>query len=180
MRIGVVADLMAFGVFAVNDTGIIIGVDTHHEKRGRDALCLQDVENARRVVGMGTVVKRQAENFAGRFATVLHHIRRRVLRVAFAVVAIGIRRIRDHARARVRGFRDFKNLAFTLRTRSLLAGFETVEFRAFEVVRRPCFALEHFPQTGILRAKAPEPHAAEVLIAHRDHLIERGDGIEKP
>src|SRR5690348_10428426 len=63
MRVRVIADLVAVGVFAFDDVGIAVGFDAYDEEAGRDVLLFEDAQNLRRPGRIGAVVESKREEF---------------------------------------------------------------------------------------------------------------------
>src|SRR5262249_9379181 len=74
MSEGVIADLVAFGDFPLQQVGMLLRVDAHHEERCRRVFRLQDVEYRRSVLRIWAVVERQ-RYFAFRAAVSIDHPR---------------------------------------------------------------------------------------------------------
>ena len=66
MRVGVVADFVAVGVFALQDFGIFAGLYADHEKCGGNVFLFEDVEDLRRPARVGAIVKRDRQFLFGR------------------------------------------------------------------------------------------------------------------
>src|SRR5665213_4525950 len=64
MRVRMVPDFMALLIFALQQAEILIGVASNHEKRCRSVLALQDIENLRRILRVGTIVEADGDFFA--------------------------------------------------------------------------------------------------------------------
>src|SRR5712671_4466023 len=66
MGVGVIADLMAFGVFALHDLRKLAGVDTDYEKRCRNVFLLEDVEDFGSPAEVGAIVEGDGDFVVGR------------------------------------------------------------------------------------------------------------------
>ena len=76
MREGVVADLVAFVVNSLRNAREFVRLNADHEERCRRMLALQHIEDLRRPLGIGTVVKRDRD-FVGTVAIAAQTVRLR-------------------------------------------------------------------------------------------------------
>ena len=74
MRVGVVADLVAFAHHALHQADVLRGLVADHQEGALDALLLQDVEDLRRPLGIGSVVEGERD-FVGMVAVLLRWCR---------------------------------------------------------------------------------------------------------
>ncbi len=118
MKEGVVADLVAFALNALHEADVLLGLGADHHEGSLDVFLLEDVENFRRPLGIGPVVKGDG-NLVGMVAVVFDRVRvRKYIHVLVDdefFARIGLIGIHGHgAFAGLRQAGDAKNVAIAL------------------------------------------------------------------
>src|ERR1700738_1861919 len=95
MGVGMVPDLMAFGILALHNFRPLTGIHADYEKCGRHFLLFEDVENFRSPPSVGAVIEGQG-NLVVRGAYLINVIGKRVGLVLLAGEGVG-GRVEDEA-----------------------------------------------------------------------------------
>ena len=175
MSEGVVADGVAFVIDAFGDPRKFVGLNADQKKRGLSVLPLQHVENLRRPLRIGAVVKRQ--NYFVWTITVTRHAIGfwQVLEILIGnYLCICIDgEVACAVSGTVFDAQDFA-LAFHIH---ILAGRYVAQF-----IGRPGIArnVPYPPQGPVLAAQPPQSEGLYAQRLRRPHVVQRRDRIQKP
>ena len=178
MVVGVVADLVSLGDDPPNEIGILLCVRPDEEKRRGDAVCLQDVEDARRPFRVRSVIEGERDLMFATRSLVIEGEEVRELQIRRAQMAIGF----DMNPAYAIGprFVDIHDLALA-DISNRIGALERLEQIFYRFVRLD-FAreIDCAPDGGIFRAKPKDGKTACLSIAHRVQLVQKTGDIEEP
>src|SRR5713101_7172068 len=178
MRVGVVPDLVPFGVYSFEQPGKCLGIHTDHEERGRHPVPFQDVEYPRRVAGIGAVIEGQRDKLrVVAAAASLDDVVRWISVVALREVA-GLRSP-DVPGTMSRAACDSQDLAFSVQPEGFV-GIKLTKLACVEILRGPAITSQHAPHGGVFSAEPPEPDAARARLGDKLRLVEDRDRIQEP
>src|SRR5271163_565265 len=111
MRKRVIADFVAFGVLALENFGVLVGLLADDEEHGGNIFFLEDVENSRSPARIGAVIEGEHDFFGGRAADLVDIVGKRIFFVGFVGEEIGVRFVGETAAARFGSVGKMPNIA---------------------------------------------------------------------
>ena len=176
MRVCVIADVMPFRIHAAQQVARPFGEPAYNEERRRYSLGFQDIQDARRIARVWSIIEGKRDGFSARAADTSHHVSGRIAVKRFAEPT----RIPPHTPpSRASGLGDAYRFAPT-ELQNVLNGRQSGERIRGEFVARPTPVLEYSPEARVFRSQPPERNAGESPPMHLDYGVEGCHRVQKP
>src|ERR1700722_17799628 len=177
MRVGVITDFVPLRIFALQQAEVLIRIAANDEECCGGVFAFQDVENLRRILGIGAVVEAERQFFAGRSSQLLDAIGERNADITLVHDGVGGGIEAKRALALLRGSGNVPDIAIAFEN-EVVAGGHVGEARARGVVGLG--GIPNRPERGVFGAHAPKRGAAHPGMLGGTQLVVGGNAVQHP